>query len=220
MSIFVKTTLLVTIIIFSLGFYYFNGRIAYLEQHLPQNGTIAATTTPQELVPSASATPAAVNCGDECREFIKLEVKNAIAGESATLTPKPVAVSSPPAAKKTQQVTYIPLGSGSTTSTDWVDVAGAQTYIDLAEYSANPYVAWEATLKIANTNGKAYARLYDATHGIAVNGSEVSVETGSYSVASSGRIYLWSGKNLYKVQIKSQTSEAATLGSGRIKIVY
>lgn len=165
--------------------------------------------------------PETQNCDADCQRLIKEEVSKAVATISAkpSATAKPVV---PIAAITTKQTSYIPLsGPISTTSTDWVDAAGTESYIDLVnDYSKDAYITWEATLKVANANGNAFARLFDATHGIAVIGSEVSVSTAGYSTVPSGKLNLWSGNNLYKVQIKSLTGQEATFGSGRIKVVY
>ena len=74
---------------------------------------------------------------------------------------------------------------------------------------------------MANANGTAYARLYDVTHNIAVNGSEVKIENKDTSTqVVSGALSFWAGKNQYRVQIKSLNSFEVTFGSGRVKIVY
>lgn len=121
------------------------------------------------------------------------------------------------------QTSYIPMGStATTTSTDWVDVADSKVYIDLInDYAENAYVTWEASLKVAHDNGKAFARLFDETNGIAVSGSEITVENNSSFVQkSSGYLPLWRGRNLYKVQIKSLNSFEVTYSSGKIKIKH
>ncbi|MCX6705854.1 MAG: hypothetical protein NTV24_01985 [Candidatus Woesebacteria bacterium] len=159
-------------------------------------------------------------CGDDCKSQINDIVSKAISTVSATTktaVQKETATEAP--SKKTA---YIPLsGPITTTSTDWVDAAGTDVYIDLAnDYGKNTYVSWEGFLAIANGNGQAFARLYDATHGIAVNGSEISTTNGSSTQVASGSLSLWAGRNLYRVQLKSLNSFVATFVSGRIKINY
>ncbi|MEK7497792.1 MAG: hypothetical protein AAB656_02650 [Patescibacteria group bacterium] len=144
----------------------------------------------------------------------------------ATSTPSPAPTSNtvitktatPTPANKT---TYIPLTASLTTSnTDWTNVVGSETYIDLKNnYSANAYVTWEAVLS-STSGGKITARLYDATHGIGVDGSEISGTSTTGELITSGKLSLWSGNNLYKVQIKSFNSYPVTFTSGRIKLVY
>lgn len=158
-------------------------------------------------------------CGEECKKVIEDVVSKAISTISATAQ-TPVQSGAP--TPKERQTTYIPLaGPITTTSMDWVDAAGTDVYIDLVnDYGKNTWVSWEAFLKIADGNGQAFARLYDATHGIAVNGSEVSVTKGVSTQVISGELKFWAGRNLYRVQLKSLNSFVATLESGRIKINY
>lgn len=160
-------------------------------------------------------------CGEDCKKEINDIVSKAISTVSGTTITKTV-VSPATAAPKEKQTSYIPLsGPITTTSMDWVDAAGTDVYIDLVnDYGKNTWVSWEANLKIADGNGQTFARLYDVTHHIAVNGSEVSVTSGTSTQVISGQLSLWAGRNLYRVQLKSLNSFVATFVSGRIKINY
>src|SRR3972149_5497028 len=160
-----------------------------------------------------------VGCGEECRQEIDRKVAEAIATISAV--PKPASQVTSPSTKN--QTVYIPLdGPVSTTSTSWIDIPGVEVSIDLAnDYSTNAKVSWEAALKVAYGNGQAFARLFDVTLGNAVDGSEIST-TGNITSTnvSSGYMSLWSGRNLYRLQLKSLTSYDVTFSSGRIKVTY
>lgn len=219
MSTALKVYLLTSVIILTSGFLYLFWRMGKLEKFANGNEAIvvSATASPKvedNAVPTASPSD---GCGASCQDFIKQEIETAIAGESAKLTPKPVATTT-----TTKQTTYIPISASySTQSTDWKDVPGSEVYIDLNnDFSADAYVTWEANLSIANASGTADARLFDKTHGIAVQGSLVSVSSSDISQVKSGQIYPWSGNNQYIVQIKSLNSNLATFSSGRIKVVY
>ena len=158
-------------------------------------------------------------CGEVCRKIIDEEVARAVATLSANQVTKPLSNSS----SLKGETTYIPLsGSFSTTSTDWYDLQGVEAYIDLEkEYGKGATVSWEGSLKVAHGNGQAFARLFDTTHGIAVSGSEISTTNNADSkLVTSGNLNLWSGRNLYRVQIKSLNSFEVTYGGGKIKIAY
>jgi len=123
------------------------------------------------------------------------------------------------------QTSFIGLGSTSTaitTSTDWEEVKDAQVYIDLEkDYGKDANVSWEASLKVAHGNGQVFARLYDDTNKIVVLGSELSTTNNvDFKQVSSGKLNLWAGRNLYKVQLKSLNSFEITYSGGRIKISY
>lgn len=133
--------------------------------------------------------------------------------------PKPIPVST----NTGSRTSYIPMGSTSTAnSTGWVDVTDSDVYIDLVnDFDKNAYVTFETSLKVANANGQAFARLKDVTHGIAVDGSEISTTNNADFIrVSSSKLNLWSGKNLYRVQLKSLNGFEITYSNGKIKLVY
>ncbi|MFZ5932762.1 MAG: hypothetical protein ACOYT7_01665 [Patescibacteria group bacterium] len=155
------------------------------------------------------------DCGSECKKEIKRVVADAIATIAAV--PKTIIKTQSTSLK----TSYVPLdGTVTTTSTAWVDAAGVEVAFDLRQdYGENARVSWEASLKVAHANGTAYARLYDATHGIPVLGSEISTTNNSSFVrVASGNLNLWSGRNTYKVQLKSLNSFEITYTGGRIKV--
>lgn len=183
--------------VFIAGFFYLN---------LPRNP------------PSVSTVVNKVGCDEDCRKLIAQEVQKAIASISGT--PKTQIVYQ---TKEIHQTQFISLDTGGTaTSTDWIDVAGTDVSFDLAkDYTKNATVSWSASLKVADSNGQAFARLFDVTHGMAVDGSQISTTNNSdYQTATSGNLNLWSGKNTYRVQLKSLNSFVISYTGGRIKISY
>lgn len=181
---------------------------------------IAGTSGPSPVETSRqSGTEASDTCGEQCQKKIQEEVASAISTISAT--PKTTTTVTTPLAKK--NTSYIGLnGPVSTTSTQWIDIPGVEVYIDLVnDYGKGATAGWEASLKVAHGNGQAFARLFDVTHGIAVDGSEISTTNNSdYSTVSSSNIYLWAGRNLYRLQLKSLNSFEVTFLSGHIKVTY
>ena len=161
------------------------------------------------------------------REIKTVEkVKEVISTPSAspqTVIQKETVIVNQPSTNIGNRTSYIPMGSiTTTTSTGWSDVKDSEVYIDLKnDFSQTAYVSFETSLKVADGNGQAFARLYDATHGIAVDGSEISTTNNSdYKFVGTGKLNLWNGKNLYKVQLKSLNGFVITYSGGKIKIVY
>lgn len=141
---------------------------------------------------------------------------------TSTPIPTSAALQYPIQTSAPQKVTsYVPFsGSFSTKNTDWTDVPGASAYVDLKNnYNVSAYVTFEASLH-TSSGGTVFARLFDSTHGIAVDGSEISTSSTVSTLVSSGKLNLWSGNNLYKVQIKSLNSFNVTFDSARMKLVY
>ncbi len=164
-------------------------------------------------------------CGEDCKKQI-VEIinsnKNSEVEAKSDENTKTTVTTSVPVVTKTQ-IAYIPIsGTVTTTSSDWYDVPNTDFYLDIEKnYSKNYTANWSASLKVAHSNGTAYARLFDVTHGIAVNGSEVKLsDTSNSTQVFSGNLSFWSGNNLYRVQFKSLNTFEITFGGGQIKIVY
>jgi hypothetical protein len=169
---------------------------------------------------------ASFDCTDDCKKAISDEVARILSKQDtksravATPTPQPRVVATPMSAK---QMTYIPLnGPVTTTSTSWYDLPGTDFNLDINNsYGKDAGASWEAFLKVAHGNGTGYARLFDVTHGIAVNGSEISVTNNpNLTQVASGSLSFWAGNNQYRVQLKSLNSFEVTFASGRLKITY
>ena len=166
----------------------------------------------------ATSPEATINdvCGDNCKKSIQEIVSESVATISAS--PKVVYINPKQSSPNQQKVTYIPLtGEFSTRLTEWSDVLKSEVYIDLAEYTGEPYIDWEATVRAVS--GNIQVRLFDVTHAIAVGSSEIKSVSSTFTTISSGNISLWRGKNLYRVQIKSLDGSEVFFNSGRIKIV-
>jgi hypothetical protein len=154
---------------------------------------------------------------NQITKIVEETVTNIMATQSSVVKP----AATPQTTSSGTKVTYIPISqSGATTLTDWQDVTGSDFYLALVDYGSPKSITFEANLKSANGSGPAYARLYNVTSGVAVSGSEVSTSNTSYTLKSSGNLNLWSGNNLYRVQVKSHDSQEASFGNGKIKILY
>lgn len=154
-------------------------------------------------------------CGEDCQKEIDKRVGQALATGSA----KTAAGSVAKTGSSTKTSTLSVGSTFSTTNTDWTDVPG-NVYVDPAGYGATRTFYWEGSIKIADGNGEARARLYDATNNIAVNNSEISTSSPSFTTVGSAALPFWAGSNLYKVQLKSSSSQTASFVSGAIKIIY
>lgn len=159
-------------------------------------------------------------CDSACQAEIQRQISLAV----ATLSGSVKTASQPVAAVPSKpHDTYISLGgSGSTTSTDWVGIPGTEFNIDFGQdFGKNAKFSWEGFLRVANANGTAYARIYDTTHGIAVNGSEFSVTNqADYTRFVSGNLNFWSGRNNYQIQLKSLNSFNVDYTGGKIRVSY
>lgn len=114
----------------------------------------------------------------------------------------------------------IPLGVGSTTSVNYVDLEGIEAYIDSSKYPNYKEVYFEASLRIPSGNGRATAQLYNVSDKHPVWFSEISLEGSTGKMLISPKINLDNGNKLYRVQIKSSMSAVVYLDNARIRIVF
>ena len=115
---------------------------------------------------------------------------------------------------------FIPMGSGSTTSSTFYDLSGTDVAIDTSKYTAIESVTFEASIWVEGGNGRAYAQLYNVNDKTAYIESQISNNTASGVVKTSGKIPIPSGQKTYRVQAKTDISNfAAHVDNARIKIV-
>jgi hypothetical protein len=194
--------------------------IVWLRQQKEKTGqrTEGSSQLMPTPIPSASTQESSDSCGTVCQQTIEEKISQAV----ATLSGKETKIVEKTTTTKTSQpqVIYIPLGGGgSTVTTDWADVGNAEVYFDLNDYPNFSEARFEGFIKVKNGNGKAFARLYDVTHSIGVQGSNIETTSENFTMVGSDPLAFWRGKNLYRVQIKSLNGYEASIDSGRIKIV-
>ena len=161
--------------------------------------------------PSASTTSQNDVCGKSCKD----EIARQAALATTVKTPlQKVPVQTESFAKEY----FIPLGSGSDTSSDWTDISGSVGYIDSTAYGKIKTVTFEAQLYTPTGNQTAYARLYNVTDAHPVWNSDVSIEGGTAQLRISTPITLDLGSKLYQVQMKTQLQSRTNLESARIHI--
>lgn len=218
-AIFSKILVVASFLFLYLAFFYLFKKIEGVSELLgvvqDQNGFLANIGLNNKTEPQEQVSLYRDECGSVCKEEIKRLVSEATATFSATRV-----ITTTQASPRTD---FISLGSThSTKSTDWATIDDSAVFIDLInDYGKNAKVSWEAALKVAYGNGKAFVRLYDDTNKIAVDYSElVSENNAENKQVSSGNLPFWKGRNLYKVQIKSLNSVEVTFSSGKLKVSY
>ncbi|MCX6791578.1 MAG: hypothetical protein NT149_00895 [Candidatus Gottesmanbacteria bacterium] len=113
---------------------------------------------------------------------------------------------------------FVPLGTGTNTTSDWADVTGASATVDSAQYPRIKKVIFEATVAVPTGNQVAYVRLFNKTDGHPVWFSEMSMNTTGPTLLTSQSVTLDKGSKLYQVQMKTQLQSPATLNQSRIHI--
>ncbi|OGM20416.1 hypothetical protein A2714_01725 [Candidatus Woesebacteria bacterium RIFCSPHIGHO2_01_FULL_38_9] len=158
-------------------------------------------------------------CGEDCKTYIDERIAQ---GLQAAPIPTPTAgtIAQTQSPKKIRKVNYVPIpGSGSTKETVWTSIPSTDFYMTKGDYQGLVGVYFEGNIKLVNGNGVAYVRLYDATHSVAVPGSELSTSSQQSSFVTTGPVTLWEGYNNYKIQARSLTADTTVFESGRLKII-
>lgn len=127
-------------------------------------------------------------------------------------------VSSGSSASTAAKEFFVPLGSGASNSTDWVDVAGAASYIDTTSYTRMKTVTFEATTAIPAGGHRIWVRLYNVTDKHPVWFSEMTTDASTATLLTSKPLTLDRGNKLYQVQMKVQLQNLTNLVQSRVKI--
>lgn len=115
----------------------------------------------------------------------------------------------------------IPISAtGSTNSSDWTVLPGSEITFNKASYAGAKKMYFQASLSSDASDRTVYARLYDATHEIGIQGSDISAKSSTLLFVQSGNINPFSGDLSLKVQIKSLNGNLVTITNPRIRVVY
>ncbi len=110
--------------------------------------------------------------------------------------------------------------SGSTSETGWTVLPGSEITFNKANYSGAKKMYFQASLSSDASDRTVYARLYDKTHGIGVQGSEISTKSTTAVLIQSDALNFYSGNLSLQVQIKSLNGNVASILNPRIRVVY
>jgi hypothetical protein len=118
-----------------------------------------------------------------------------------------------------QKEIFIPMGSGSSTSGTFADLAGTDVTIDTSKYSSIESVTFEASIRVEGGNGKATARVLNVDDKNPYIESEISTSSGTAVVKGSSKLPIPSGTRTYRVQAKTDiTNFPAHITNARLKI--
>ena len=146
--------------------------------------------------------------------------------KSSSAQPSPIVKTETVIEKQTQTIIqtssreiFVPMGSGSTNSSTFANLLGTDVTIDTSKYSAIDSVVFEASIWPEGGNGRAYAQITNVTDNNPLIESQISNNTSSGVVKSSGKIPIPTGAKTYRVQAKTDiTNFAAHVDSARLKI--
>lgn len=180
-----------------------NVKIADISTSTSPNPTI--TYNPQPITNNLS-------CPVSCLSLIQQATSSSRVGANSQL----ITNNSQPI---TSREYYIPLGSGSTSKTDWDEITATETIIDPANYGSIKEAYFIASLKNPTQNGQAEAQLYNVTDKHLVWNSHTRMTGPISQTITSNIITLDKGAKLYRVQLKSTMGFTVSLENAKIRII-
>jgi len=114
---------------------------------------------------------------------------------------------------------FVPLGSGTNKTSEWIDVAEAQATIDFGQYPNIKEARFEASVNVPSASQIVYIRLFNVTDKHTVWNSEVITNGNSSSYLVSQPLIYDFGSKLYQVQMKSQLGALSNLTQSRVRIL-
>lgn len=111
---------------------------------------------------------------------------------------------------------FIPLGTGSNQSGDWMDVPGALATVDFGGYRTIQKIVFEVNVNIPTANQTASVRLFNVTDKHPVWNSELTATNNVYTVSEP--LVFDTGSKTYQVQMKTQLQFLAELTQARVHV--
>jgi len=182
-------------------------------RQISQEKTTAEETLETEISTSPSPEPE-----------LSSQSKESDGSESKTIVETPNQNGSGQASTQTiiqtaQKEIFIPMGSASTTSGTFTDLAGTDVTVDTAKYSQIDSVVFEASIWVTGGNGRAWAQITNVNEKNPLIESQISGISGTGEVKASGKIPFPTGAKTYRVQAKTDiTNFAAHVDNARLKI--
>lgn len=114
---------------------------------------------------------------------------------------------------------YIPLGSGTVQSQQWMSVPGVQATVDFGDYQNIQSVLFEASISLPAASQTVSVQLFDVTDNQPVWNSTMSTNGASSQYLVSQPLIYETGLKTYQVQMQNQLLAPATLVQSRIHII-
>lgn len=125
---------------------------------------------------------------------------------------------STPTPAKSPTTSFYNLSGGTAGATDWTAVDDS-FWLDTSLYGSNVSVTLEGWLKLQDSNGLGFVRLYDMTNNREVDSSQLQGNSAQGASFYSTPLSIWRGMNQYRIEVKSTTGYPVTIYSARLKIV-
>ncbi len=207
------------VIIFLLTLITFNLFILDLKVFTPSSAiqlsdiTSVSTVNPTPTNNPNAILPQNLLCPNSCLTAIQQATESSRVGSNSQST-----IANQQSTTITRE-SYIPLGSGSTSKSDWEDLTATETILNPANYGRIKEAYFIASLTNPTQNGQIEAQLYNVTDKHLVWGSLVIMNGPPSQTITSDKIVLDTGTKLYRVQLKSSLQFPSSLNNAKIRII-
>lgn len=195
-----------------------------VKEPAPEPVETGIVQTPKEVpatLPIATSSPTTSSSADSglVSKVTSLEAEVAdLKSRITNLEKKPASTTSKSTTVSKVPV-YIPLGAGgSNSNTNWADMPGYSILIDPGEYNGYSSMQLEVNMRLNQLGGSAMARL-SSSDGTAISSELSSAQTVNNLNTSLG-FKLPTGKNIYKLQVKSTAGHEMFIQDARIKVNF
>lgn len=135
-----------------------------------------------------------------------------------TTTSTTKSVSAPVA--KPEMEKFIRLTGGEAQGSGWLRLGETVFWLDTSLYGELVEASWQGWLDSSGGSLDGWVRLYDASNGRVVDGSEVKVTGQSKTSFYSDNIAIWRGQNQYYIEIKDNGGgNKMTISEPRLRLV-
>lgn len=188
---------------------------------------ISISVTPSsQLTTNNTSTSLSVNpqlttntCPSSCISLINQSIQTSVGSPVQPTTYLPAGkAGNPQLTTSLIREYFIPLGSGTTSKSDWEDLLGTDTLINPDNYGTIKEVQLSVAIKNPTKNGVVEVRLYNVTDKYVVYGSSVSSSEKDITLTSSTFAFP-TGTKLYRLQAKSGLSYTASIDNAKLKIL-
>jgi len=160
-------------------------------------------------------------CGKSCiGEIVDEKLEALVSKYGLTEKTKPVLNSvSKPVVKPTSEK-FIRISGGEAKGTDWIRLGGTVFWLDTALYGELVEASWQGWLESSGGDLDGYVRLYDASNGRVVDGSEMRVTGSGKTSFYSANIAIWRGQNQYYIEVKDfGGGDMITISEPRLRLI-
>ena len=138
--------------------------------------------------------------------------------EKKTIKSVPSVVAKPTVKPTSEK--FVRLSGGEAQGSGWIRLGETVFWLDAALHGELVTASWQGWLKSSGGGLDGWVRLYDASNGRVVDGSETRVTGSTKTSFYSNNIAIWRGQNQYYIEIKdNEGGDRLTISEPRLRLL-